>query len=78
MVESFISEHSCFEGFIGETAVIWGEQDPVLSWEQQRRILPANMSLKEANIHLLPTGHLVPEDQPAFIDSVITDFLFPK
>lgn len=78
MLEGFTVKNDMFGNFKGEIAVIWGEKDEILNWESQKNALAANLNLDAKNIHLLPSNHLIPEDFPAFIDSVMVEFVFPR
>lgn len=78
MLEGLVTKNEIFRNFKGEIAVIWGEKDEILIWESQKKALSTQVNLDSKNIHFLPSNHLIPEDFPTFIDSVIVDFVFPK
>ena len=61
-----------------QTLIIWGEKDNVLLWKPQAEIIKKQFTIKDENIHLLPVGHLLTEESPLIIDSILVNFINPK
>ena len=61
--------------FKGDTLVLWGAQDEVLT-TQQIPFLQENLRVKKENILIYPEGdHFLPEEEPAEVVRRITTFL---
>lgn len=56
--------------------VIWGEEDPVLSFERMVPRFVADLKIKSEDVHTLSgASHFLQEDQPEVIAALISSFL---
>ncbi len=78
MFEMSVVEQNHLPDFNGPVAVIWGELDKGLKWGPQASQIMSHFNIKQEDLHLLPTGHLVPEEKAAEAVQLIMDFTVPK
>ncbi|MFT5819367.1 MAG: pimeloyl-ACP methyl ester carboxylesterase [Crocinitomix sp.] len=78
MFEMSIIEKDQLPEFNGPVAVIWGELDEGLKWAPQAAKIKEHFQIKPEDLHLLATGHLVPEEKANEAAELIMNFVNPK
>lgn len=78
MFEMSIVEKNHLPEFNGPVAVIWGELDEGLRWAPQAAKIKEHFQIKPEDLHLIATGHLVPEEKAKEAADLIMDFIRPR
>jgi pimeloyl-ACP methyl ester carboxylesterase len=78
MFEMSVIQKNHLPNFKGPVSVIWGELDEGLKWAPQATKIMAHFKIDSSDLHLLPTGHLVPEEMPTEAVQLIMNFIVPK
>lgn len=78
MVETFLFKGLALEELNIPTRVIWGKEDDVLKWTPQKAEIKKRFNINESEIFTLPYGHLLQEEAPQKVNSLIIDFIFPE
>ena len=75
MFEMFVIQKNHLPDFNGPVSVIWGELDKGLKWAPQATEIMAHFNIKQEDLHLLKTGHLIPEEAAGQAAQLIMNFI---